>query len=96
MKPPPRSRGLGIYHRHGFDHHYYFVVGAGLKVMKVLDRADDAISGAEASAPSSVVAVGTATPKPTSCAHPETDPVGNTKAYPHSCFITLGYSARKS
>jgi transglutaminase-like putative cysteine protease len=44
-----------------------FVVGTGLKVMKVLDRAEDAFDRIETDpATSSVVAVGTATPKPTS------------------------------
>ena len=41
-----------------------FVVGAGLKVMKVLDRADDAISRIDSDT-SSVVAVGMVTPQAT-------------------------------
>lgn len=63
-EPPPRSGRWGSILVTGLI--ILFVVGAGLKVMKVLDHADDAISRAEASAPSSVVAVGTAIPKSTS------------------------------
>ncbi len=63
-EPPPRSGGWGSTIVTVLI--ILFVVGAGLKVMKVLDHVDDAISRAEASVPSSVVAVGTATPKPTS------------------------------
>lgn len=64
-EPPPRSGGWGSTIVTVMI--ILFVVGTGLKVMKVLDRAEDAFDRIETDpATSSVVAVGTATPKPTS------------------------------
>jgi hypothetical protein len=63
-EPPPRSKGWGSTIATVLI--ILFVIGAGLKVMKALDHADNAIGNIEANPYiSSVVAAGTATPKAT-------------------------------
>jgi len=64
-EPPPRSKGWGSTIATVLI--ILFVIGAGLKVLKALDHADNAISNIESNPTvASVVAAGAATPKVTS------------------------------